>query len=394
MIRYEKPTHWITYDPSIVSGHLAEAKATVISLQTIPYQRSWVEALQRIQLKMEIAGTSRIEGAEFTERELEVALRETPDQMITRSQRQARAALETYQWIAKLPDDLPVTVDLVCGIHRRIVTGADDDRCPPGQPRRKGENVNFGSPRHRGCEGGDECLATLAEFTEAVRTSYQGHDPLVRALAAHYHLAAMHPFLDGNGRTARALEALLLQRAGLRDTCFIAMSNYYYEEKKNYLAALAQVRARGDLTPFLEFGLKGVATQSRRLLVEIQLEMKKALFKNMMMDLFSRLASPKKRVMAERQLAILQVLLSAEGPVGLRELMLMPSVQDHYKELKNATKATVRDLSHLIHLGAIAFRKDEGVFSVNLDWPQQITETVFFEKLKSLPKAKTLRFLQ
>ena len=50
------------------------------------------------------------------------------------------------------------------------------------------------------------------------------HDPIIQALAAHYHVAAMHPFLDGNGRTARALEALMLQRAGLRDTCFIAMS--------------------------------------------------------------------------------------------------------------------------------------------------------------------------
>ena len=61
-------------------------------------------------------------------------------------------------------------------------------------------------------------------------TSFRGHDILIQALAAHYHFAAMHPFLDGNGRTARALEALMLGGAGLRDTCFIAMSNYYYEE--------------------------------------------------------------------------------------------------------------------------------------------------------------------
>ena len=63
------------------------------------------------------------------------------------------------------------------------------------------------------------------------------------ALALHYHFAAMHPFLDGNGRSARALEALMLQRTGLRDTLFIAISNYYYEEKAEYLSALAEVRA-------------------------------------------------------------------------------------------------------------------------------------------------------
>ena len=57
----------------------------------------------------------------------------------------------------------------------------------------------------------------------------------------------MHPFLDGNGRTARALEALMLQRTGLRDTLFIAMSNYYYEHKINYLNALNDTRATGTI---------------------------------------------------------------------------------------------------------------------------------------------------
>jgi Fic family protein len=393
MIRYEKPASWISYDISAVSRHLADAKATVMSLQTIPYQRSWVEALQQIQLKMEVAGTSRIEGAEFTDRELEVALKETPEAMVTRSQRQARAALHTYKWIAAVPDDLPVTVEVVCEIHRRIVTGADDDHCPPGQPRQRDQKVIFGTPRHRGCEGGDECERNLRDFAEAVRTDHQAHDPLVGALAAHYHLAAMHPFLDGNGRTARALEALLLQRAGLRDSCFIAMSNYYYDERATYLSTLAEVRARShDLTPFLEFGLKGIAVQSRRLLVSIQYEMKKALFRNLMFDLFLRLESPRRRVMAKRRLAILGLLLAASGPISMREMI--DKTREHYTSLKNHMKAVTRDLSSLIHLRAIRFDRETSSFSVNLDWPQEITETEFFQRIKTLHRAKALSFLQ
>jgi Fic family protein len=54
----------------------------------------------------------------------------------------------------------------------------------------------------------------------------------------------MHPFLDGNGRTARALEALMLQRTGLRDTLLIAMSNYSYEQKVGS-SQRAQCNARG-----------------------------------------------------------------------------------------------------------------------------------------------------
>jgi len=45
----------------------------------------------------------------------------------------------------------------------------------------------------------------------------------------------MHPFFDCNGRTAQALEALILQKAGLRDSLLIAIPNYYYEEKRSYL---------------------------------------------------------------------------------------------------------------------------------------------------------------
>jgi len=123
-----------------------------------------------------------------------------------------------------------------------------------------------------------------------VQREFSEHDPLIQALALHYHFAAMHAFLDGNGRAARALEAVMLQRVGLRDTLFIAMSNYYYEEKTNYLKSLAEVRAADhDLTPFLAFGLRGVEIQCHHLFVEIRKNVAKALFRNVMFDLFNRL---------------------------------------------------------------------------------------------------------
>jgi len=65
MIRYELPRRWIIYDANAIMAALVEAKAAVQALTTLPYQKSWVEALQQLQLKREVAGTSRIEGAEF-----------------------------------------------------------------------------------------------------------------------------------------------------------------------------------------------------------------------------------------------------------------------------------------------------------------------------------------
>lgn len=394
VVRYETPRRWLSYDAAAVIHELAGAKAAVLALIQMPYQRSWADRLQAIQLKREVAGTSRIEGAEFTEKELDAALRQTPQQLETRSQRQASAAVSAYRWIAELPADRPVDDDLILKIHRRLVTGCDDDHCEPGRLRGSDQNVTFGAPRHRGAEGGDECAEAFEQMCESVRTVFRDHEPLVQALALHYHLAAMHPFLDGNGRTARALEALMLQRTGLRDTLFIAMSNYYYEEKSGYLGALSDTRAADhDLTPFLKFALRGIETQCRRLLAEIREQVAKALFRDTVADLFGRLKSPRKRVMSARHVQVLNLLLEEEEMM-VSELQRRTA---HLYSLKNPEKALFRDLNYLIALGTMSVRRvdDPSLTSlkINLQWPTQITETEFFRLVKALPKGKLHGFL-
>jgi len=393
MIPYEIPQNWIKYNPFEIMPELVAAKAAVLALTEIPSQRSWAEKLQVMQLKREVAGTSRIEGADFTERELEAAMKESPEQLQTRSQRQAACAVATYRWIAGLPDDRPITAELICEIHRRLITGSDDDHCPPGKIRGQDQNVNFGVPRHRGAAGGSECGTAFAALAAAVKNEYKPHDALVQALALHYHFAAMHPFLDGNGRTARALEALMLQRTGLRDTLFIAMSNYFYEEKNRYLSSLAEVRSNGhDLTAFLKFGLQGVKLQCRRLLQEIRVQVQKALFKNLMFDLFNRLQSPRSRVMKDRHLRILKLLLEADS-LMLDEIAAR-TAQD-YSGLSHPYKALVRELNYLIRLGALGFEKtgDRPRIFIRLEWPTEITESEFFARVKQMPKSKVTSFL-
>ena len=393
MIPYEFPKKWIYYNAIEILPELVDARAAVLALTEIPSQRSWAEKLQVMQLKREVAGTSRIEGADFTERELDEAMKESPEQLQTRSQKQAATAVATYKWIANLPDDKPITADLICDIHRKLIIGADDDHCPPGQIRSKDQNVNFGIPRHRGATGGTECKKAFEALLLAVKNEFLHHDPLVQALTIHYHFAAMHPFLDGNGRTARALEALILQRSGLRDTLFIAMSNYYYEEKNGYLAALAQVRANNqDLTAFLKFGLKGVKLQCRRLLQEIRVNVQKALFKNMMFDLFNRLQSPRKRVMKDRHLRILKLLLESDSMM-LDEIA--SKTVDDYSSLAHSYKALIKDLNYLIRLEALGFEKQGERFRIfiRLEWPTKITESEFFKRVKQMPKSKATSFL-
>jgi Fic family protein len=256
--------------------------------------------------------------------------------------------------------------------------------------------VTFGIPQHRGAEGGPACEEAFAGLLQAAQTEFHDHDPLVQAMALHYHLAAMHPFLDGNGRTARAMEALLLRRAELTDRAFVAMSNYYYDEKPAYLRILSEVRQGGhDLTPFLIFALQGVRIQCERLTAEIRKHMQRALFRDTMYSLFHRLKTKRKRVIGARQVEILKVLLE-QKEAGVLELF--KKTEFAYKSVKDGTKAFVRDLSQLEALQAI--RVSEGppnfpdrTVSINLDWPQEIDEGEFLRRMKSMPKGKTFKFL-
>lgn len=393
IIKYQIPEHWIKYDILVIEHELINAAIEIKSLQTIPYQKDWVESLQKMELKREVAGTSRIEGADFTERELDIALSETPEQLITRSQRQAHAASQTYRWIATLPHDQPITGDLIKEIHRRIITGADDDRCKPGRLRGQDQNVTFGQPRHSGAEGGEECEAAFNRFVEAVNQECKNHPPILQALAVHYHFAAIHPFQDGNGRTARALEALMLQSAGLHNTCFIAMSNYYYEEKAAYLNTLSDVRGNNfNLNSFFKFALKGIISQTRRVGAEIQTHAAKAIFRNIMFNLFGRLKSERKRAIGQRQTEILKILLDVNHA---EIIQLYKPIEMTYKTLKSPFKAYIRDLLSLEQLKAINIHKDSQNkmdISINLDWPKQINESDFMQKMKILPRPKTFHF--
>jgi Fic family protein len=390
-VQYEFPEDWIRFDLSAIVNELTEAKASVLSLTSIPFQRSWAEALQAMELKREVAGTSKIEGADFTDRELEEAIQDiAPEAQLTRSQRQARAALRAYRWIETVPHDRPIDDTLVREIHIRIVTGCDDDHCAPGILRQSGHNVVFGRPRHRGVEGGNDASKAFRRLIGAFNQEFRNHDQLIQALALHYHIGAMHPFQDGNGRTARALEALILQRAKLKDALFVAMSNYYYDEKDAYLMCLSEVRARNyDLTPFLKFGLVGVAAQCKRLLREITRHVSKSLFRDVMFHMYGRLKSTRKRALADRQLAILQYLLQQDSPVTLTDLM--DATERYYSSLAAGQKAVYRDVNHLITLRAITVVRQDKVFwiAVRLEWPTEITESEFYKEINKLPVAKT-----
>jgi Fic family protein len=76
----------------------------------------------------------------------------------------------------------------------------------------------------------------------------------------------VHPFEDGNGRTARLLSTLCLYRAGYDFRRMFTISEHYDSDRPAYYAALRTVRDKGmDLTPWLEYFTGGLAEQMREI---------------------------------------------------------------------------------------------------------------------------------
>ncbi|GAF67531.1 unnamed protein product, partial [marine sediment metagenome] len=83
--------------------------------------------------------------------------------------------------------------------------------------------------------------------------------PVILAGVAHYEIARIHPFIDGNGRTARLLASLILYKSGFDHRRFFALDDYYNEDRPSYYTALKTVdKQKGDLTKWLEYFTNGV----------------------------------------------------------------------------------------------------------------------------------------
>ena len=383
--RYGAPRRWLNYDRAAIANLLIEAKTAAGVLNRLPYLPRWIEQALEEQLRLEAVGTTRIEGAEFTERERDEALAADAGARagLTHSQRQLRAANATYRWLREQPSNRPVTTGLVLDIHRRIVTGCDDDHCEPGALRRAGSNVTFGSPVCRGAEGGPELADAFGALCQAIAGEFRGHDRIIQAMAAHYHIGAMHPFDDGNGRTARALEAFMLGRAGVNDMVMVSLSNYYYEHQREYLAALYDSRVSGhDLTPFLAFALPAITERCNELADQIVTHSKRLLYRDFAQSLFGRLRSSRRRALAERQLRLMEVLLGADS-VSVDDLIDQTSM--HYASLKFPVRGFVRDLVGLVSLSAVSY--DDGNVAVDLDWPRKFSESELLEIYEQMPAA-------
>ncbi len=86
--------------------------------------------------------------------------------------------------------------------------------------------------------------------------------PILRAGIVHYELVRIHPFVDGNGRVARALSTLILFLEGYDIRKFFSLEEYFDSDALDYYQALQSVeKNKGDLTVWLEYFTKGLSIE-------------------------------------------------------------------------------------------------------------------------------------
>lgn len=85
-----------------------------------------------------------------------------------------------------------------------------------------------------------------------------GLDPLVAMAIAHYQFEAIHPFEDGNGRTGRIINVLMLMNVGLISEPILYLSRYIIEKKDEYYRLLLEVTRDGNWEEWILFMLEGI----------------------------------------------------------------------------------------------------------------------------------------
>ncbi len=90
--------------------------------------------------------------------------------------------------------------------------------------------------------------------------------PVLESGIVHYELAKIHPFVDGNGRVARALSTLILFAKGYDIRKFFSLEEYFDRNASNYYQALQSVAKNNeDLTKWLEYFTEGLAIELNKI---------------------------------------------------------------------------------------------------------------------------------
>jgi Fic family protein len=208
------------------------------------------ESVARLLLRAEAVASSKIEGLEVGGRrllkaQLVAALGEDPSDVTAT---EVLNNIEAMRWaVDSLAEVEQITVDHLRGIHERLLAGTTLKQ--HGGKLREEQNW-IGGSSYNPCSAAfvppppdrvRDLLEDLCEFCN------QDELPaIVQAALAHAQFETIHPFIDGNGRTGRALIHVILRRRGLAPVVVAPVSLVLATWSQDYVEGLTATRYRGD----------------------------------------------------------------------------------------------------------------------------------------------------
>lgn len=215
-------------------------------------------------IRKEALLTSQIEGTQTTLVDLfndEAGLKVSN----TENVEEVTNYLRAFRWVQEQlrdPNGLPISIRLLCEVHRLLLDGARGAGKQPGESRRSQNwmggtrpgNAVFVPPPP---EHVPNLLANLEQFIHDTGSEIP---PLVKVALLYGQFETIHPFLDGNGRIGRLLIAALFEHWGLLPEPLMYLSGYLKQHQAEYYRRLSIIRTEGDWESWVSFFLEGVAT--------------------------------------------------------------------------------------------------------------------------------------
>lgn len=177
---------------------------------------------------------------------------------------------------------------------------------------------------------------------------------LLKAIMAHLYIAWIHPFGDGNGRTARLIELEILLRSNVPTVAAHLMSNHYNQTRSMYYSKLDEVSKNGgNPIPFIVYALQGLVDGQREQIERVKEQQLLVHWINYIHDRFRNqdtLAGHRRRKLAID-------LSQKTEPVPFADIRhITPRIAEAYAG--KTDKTVKRDLNYLKNMNIIEKRKE------------------------------------
>lgn len=371
MADYETSHPWITFKAEHVNRlHprswmlLGEARAMCKQLKGVALRPERMKQLLLVSLDKGILATAAIEGNTLGTAQV-AAIREAihdgtyePQSPNEYQEVEISNLLTAINEIDKQAADgkpLSITKETICDINRELLTDTEHEPdAVPGGIRT--HSVDVGRGLYRGAPAQD-CEFLLDELAGWLAgETFRSDDEelafglsVIGAIYAHLYLAWIHPFGDGNGRTARMLEYVLLTRTGtIPRVATHLLWNHYYNTLRRYYRALMETSESLSPLPFLKYAIEGFVEGLREHVREVEEEQAATAWVNHVHEQMSLYPSTPAR---DRQRAL--VLAMDKGKTYNRSQLrsLTPAVEARYSDKTYRTLS--RDLNRLVDVGLI-----------------------------------------